>query len=223
MLHTASQLRGYAVAALDGLTGRETDILFDDRDWRVCFFVIRTDGWLTRRNVLVPPESVKGLSDWRGVLVTDLTRRQVENEPSLAYEPRPDPRADLDALWCNAEMWPSYWGPPLLPEVSAVDSARCLEAEPHVRSCRELGGYRLRTREGDIGHIKDFIVDPDAWVLRFLVVATRNWLPGGQCVLVETSAVEFIDDAAGRIQVAFGRAGVNAAPKFDPAQFHLQH
>jgi len=29
----------------------------------------------------------------------------------------------------------------------------------------------------NIGHVEDFVVDDENWAIRFLVVATRNWLP----------------------------------------------
>ncbi len=240
MLHTASQLRGYAIAALDGLFGKENDLLIDDRDWSVRFVVVRTDGWLTGRRVLVVPAAVRGVSDRRGVLVTNLTRRQVEAAPPLEYEAPPDPRAVYDRRFSDADAWPAYWGLPLVPargpfgdswrgrlppqevldEEARVREGPWTVADPHVRGCVELRGYRLRAKDGEIGHVADFIVDPDAWRITHLVVAIRNWIPGGKRVLIAPEQVGYIDHGAGRIQVVGERAAVLKAPPFAPTRPH---
>jgi hypothetical protein len=50
--------------------------------------------------------------------------------------------------------------------------------DPHLRSAKEVTGYRLHTTGGSIGHVEDFLLDSVSWAIRYLVVDTRNWLPG---------------------------------------------
>ena len=47
-----------------------------------------------------------------------------------------------------------------------------------LRSTRDLEHYAIGATDGDIGHVKDFYFDDDAWVVRYLVVDTGSWLVG---------------------------------------------
>ncbi len=37
---------------------------------------------------------------------------------------------------------------------------------------------RIQATDGEIGHVDDFIVDDDAWTIRYMVIDTGDWLPG---------------------------------------------
>jgi hypothetical protein len=39
-------------------------------------------------------------------------------------------------------------------------------------------GYHIQATDGEIGHVEDFFADDQYWTLRYLLVDTRNWLPG---------------------------------------------
>lgn len=63
--------------------------------------------------------------------------------------------------------------------------------DQHLRSAREVMGYRIRAKDGKVGHVEDFLVDDAAWMIRYLIVNTRNWLPGKK-VLVSCEWVQDI-------------------------------
>ena len=50
--------------------------------------------------------------------------------------------------------------------------------DPHLRSMNEVVGYHIEANDGEIGHVEDFFVDDRAWCIRYMLVDTRNWLPG---------------------------------------------
>lgn len=52
-----------------------------------------------------------------------------------------------------------------------------------LRKTRELKGYRLGAKDGDIGHLKDFYFDDQTWTVRYLVADTGNWLPQRKVLL----------------------------------------
>ena len=54
MLCNASKVKGYAIAASDGMLGTASDLLFDDASWLVRWLVVDTSNWLTGRKVLLP-------------------------------------------------------------------------------------------------------------------------------------------------------------------------
>lgn len=90
------------------------------------------------------------------------------------------------------------------------------DADPHLRSARDVIGHKLSARDGDIGHVEDFLVDADdrGWSITHFVIDTRNWLPGKK-VVVDTGVVTAIDWADGHVAVDLTRQEVKDSPAFD--------
>ena len=61
--------------------------------------------------------------------------------------------------------------------------------DPRLRSANEVINYRIGATDGEIGHVEDFIVDDETWAIRYMVIDTRNWLPGRK-VLVAPQWIE---------------------------------
>jgi len=55
-----------------------------------------------------------------------------------------------------------------------------------------LRGCPLEADDGHVGSVKDFLFDDQSWKVRWMVVATGNWLPGRQ-VLIHPSAIAPLD------------------------------
>jgi hypothetical protein len=53
--------------------------------------------------------------------------------------------------------------------------------DPHLRSTSDVIGHSIQALDGEIGHIEDFVVDDETWVIRYLVVDTKNWCRGSGC------------------------------------------
>ncbi|MEO8546482.1 MAG: PRC-barrel domain-containing protein [Burkholderiaceae bacterium] len=51
-------LNGYSLQARDGDIGTITVVWFDDDRWTVRYLVVRTGGWLVRREVLIAPTAL---------------------------------------------------------------------------------------------------------------------------------------------------------------------
>ncbi len=84
-----------------------------------------------------------------------------------------------------------------------------------MRSVAEVKGYHVHATDGDIGHVENFLADDANWDIRYLVVATRNWLPGKH-VQLAPYAVRAIDWAERRIDVNVTREQVKSSPDWDP-------
>ena len=54
MLWNASAIKGSAVEGTDGSLGQSGDLLFDELHWGVCWLMVDTGTWLSKRNVLLP-------------------------------------------------------------------------------------------------------------------------------------------------------------------------
>jgi sporulation protein YlmC with PRC-barrel domain len=53
-------------------------------------------------------------------------------------------------------------------------------------------GFMVQAKDGGIGQASDFLVDSDGLVIRFMVVDTRDWLPGSD-KLIPLPWVESVD------------------------------
>lgn len=122
----------------------------------------------------------------------------------------------------GVEDWPAYYWPGTVPFVTQVDGdhqeremtfARDQErdSDPHLRSTTEVVGYYVQARDGRVGHVDDFLVDDEAWVIRFLVVNTRPWLSGRK-VLLTPAWVDKVSWAWQAVHVRLRRDSVRNSP-----------
>ena len=44
--------------------------------------------------------------------------------------------------------------------------------DPHLRSAEEVTGYHILASDGEIGHVRDFLLEDDDWSIRYIVVDT---------------------------------------------------
>jgi len=87
--------------------------------------------------------------------------------------------------------------------------------EPNLRSERQVLGYRIQARDGEIGRVDDFVLDDEEWNFRYLVVNTRNWLPGRK-VLVAPLWAEKIRWTEHSVFLDLTRQEVRDSPEYDP-------
>jgi sporulation protein YlmC with PRC-barrel domain len=55
--------------------------------------------------------------------------------------------------------------------------------DAHLQTATAVMGYTMQAEDGEIGHVKDVLVDDKAWAIRYLVVDTEEWW-GGKTVWV---------------------------------------
>jgi uncharacterized protein YrrD len=231
MLKKASEIQGHGIDARDGEIGSVHDLYFDADSWTVRYLVVDTGTWLTGRRVLVSPRAVRGIDPAAGRIAVDLTRQQVESAPhvdtakpvSRQHEIEFSRYYDYPYYWGGPFRWGVYPDPALRAPVrpSAVEEeilAREREdADPNLHSAREVTGYYIGATDGDLGHVDDLLVDERSWAIRYLLVDTRNWLPGRH-VLVATEWVRTVSWAESRVFVDLSRSGVERAPEYDPGR-----
>ncbi len=227
MLRSMKKLSGYHVAATDGPVGHVQDFYFDDRLWKVRYLVVDTDTWLPNRRVLLAPIAL-GRPAWeRREFPVLLTRDQVKNSPESGAHPPVSLQHQLALHRYYA--WPLYWGSydlagpagmglPSIPSQPPSENPPADEGDPHLQSVKEVSGYHVEARDGGIGHVDDFIVDDQNWEFRYVVVETRNWLPGGKRVLLSPEWIERVEWPDEKIYVELTREGVRHSPEFRPEE-----
>jgi hypothetical protein len=229
MLRSLNSILKYEINATDADLGKVRDFYFDDWEWRIRYLVADTGGWLSGRRVLLSPVAVDR-AEWAARQVrVNLTKEQVEKSPGVeAHEPvSRQKEKELTSYF----GWPVYWashgaeGAPALAEQQAEHAASqtrkesatsvLQEDDPGLRSLQEVTGYHIEASDGEIGHVEDFIVDEDDWTIRYVVVDTRNWLPGKK-VLIAPWMIRSVRWDESKVYLEMTRDQVQAAPEYDP-------
>ncbi len=85
-----------------------------------------------------------------------------------------------------------------------------------LRSIHELTGYSLDAEDGPIGKCLDFLFDDLKWTIRYMVVDTHKWLPGGKKVLISTDWINVIRWEKKDVVVDLTKDAVRNSPEYDP-------
>jgi sporulation protein YlmC with PRC-barrel domain len=234
MLRSENKLRGYSIQATDGEIGKVHEFYFDDDFWIIRYLVVDTGGWLTGRKVLLNP-TVLYQPNWDAKLFpVYLTKDQIKNSPHIS-EDKPVFRQQEISL-SQYYNWPFYWetfGAQtgfFTPGASGVSSdilqkgkvekmdVEVEESDSHLRSTREVTGYHIQAIDGEIGHVEDFILDDETWSIRYIVVDTRNWLPGGKKVLISPRWIEAVKWSDSKVYVKLLRGEIENSPEYDSSK-----
>jgi sporulation protein YlmC with PRC-barrel domain len=205
--------------------GKLEDVYFDDEQWTIRYLVVRTGSWLTGRSVLLSPMAIERVQ-WNPTRFEfGVTQQQIQGAPGVDLA-RPVSR-QWETTYAGYYGFPYYWGGPGIWGVGTTPlDARAARGfagpaphasaeDQHLRSAREVAGYHINARDGQIGHVEDFLVDDATWTIRYLLVDTSNWI-GGRTVLVAPAWARHIDWARRQVEVDVTRQSVAAAPEFRP-------
>ena len=151
MVRSVKGLRGQPIMARDGPIGSLVDVYFDDRSWKVRYFVLDTGRPMPRRQVLIAPSYVTP-ADGEARIQVRLTRAEIEKCPEL----------DDDK--------PVY----LQHDMASVTTT----GDPHLRSADVVMGFAVYGPPGRAGHLRDILLDEADWTVTSFVVDTGIWLPG---------------------------------------------
>jgi uncharacterized protein YrrD len=197
MLLSIKQLGEKKLGASDGEIGRVKDFYFDDEQWAVRYVVADTGTWLPGRLVLISPRAFGTIYQDGDSLLVNLSRKQIENSPAIDSH-KPVSR-QFEEEYYRYYGWPSYWDeggmwamsglpaappPNFMPIEREEPGKRGLNGDdPHLRSTQALRGYHIQASDGEIGHVADFIIDDDSWIIRQLVVETGHWFAGKEIAI----------------------------------------
>jgi sporulation protein YlmC with PRC-barrel domain len=206
MVQSIKQLYGNKLGASDGDIGHVKDFYFDDQSWAVRYLVADTGSWLPGRQVLLSPHSLDRFDQAAKVLRVNLTREQIESSPAIEKHEPVSRRYEEE--YYKHYGWPYYWqgdalwgmsGFPILeqattplPVEQALVTANYGEGDDaHLRSTKAVKGYHLQASDGIIGHVCDFMMDPQSWAIRELVIKIGHRFSGKE-VEIPVSKVDRI-------------------------------
>ena len=106
----------------------------------------------------------------------------------------------------------------LAQKILSVDKVEddSVEQTNHLRSANEIEHYGVDALDGKKGYIKDFIWDTYNWSLRYLVIDTRDWLPGGKKVLISPDQFDTLNWGSKTVTCNINLAQIKACPEYCP-------
>ncbi len=221
MLHKTETLKGYKLQGLDGELGMVEDFYFDDQHWTLRYLVVNTVQWLPGRKVLISPYAVGAVNKEEGTLSVQLTKKQIEGSPSVDTD-KPVSR-QYEKSYYGYYGWPLYWGgafawgpyDTLLRDGPHQGETlpRGEDSDPHLRSAYVVSGFFIQAKDGEIGHVEDFIIDDETWSIRYLAIETRNWWPGKH-VLVSPKWIESVSWTDSKVVVGLSREEIRKSPAY---------
>jgi uncharacterized protein YrrD len=223
MLHLARKVCGAAVLATDGEIGTVEDFFFEEDRWTVRYLLVDTGRWLSGKRVVISPMSVTVPWNRAGVRVA-LTRDQVWHSPEVDRQPL-SRAAETELLeyyghpiyWGAGGIWGAFENPGALvaqPTTPPPPTGPVVNVEEQqLRSTNQSTGYHLHARDGEIGHVDDFVIGEESWRIRYLLVDTSNWI-GGRSVVVLTETVTRIDKDRGLLHVDATRDQIRNSGSF---------
>lgn len=235
MLRSAKDIVGYGIEALDGGIGKVNDLYFDDSHWNVRYVIANTHNWLPGRKVLLSPAAVRMADGTTKTVHVTLKKQQIETCPPIAADEPVSRRQEAEVI--KHFGWQGYWPGGAFPrggtsgaeDISTMAAGQAhakgvaleereANGNPHLRSLQEVMGYHIQATDDEFGHLMDMVLDDETWEIRYLVVDTRNWFPGGKKVLISPAWITDVDWVLARIEVSLPKERIKNSPKYDPSQ-----
>jgi hypothetical protein len=222
-LQSSQSLEGRTLQAADGDLGVLEALCFDATNWVIRYLLVLTNEKLGCRRVLLLPLAVDDNSVHKGALAVELTRDQIEGSPPFDAD-RPISRA-YEARYYAYYNWPPYWeidplaGLPLsqVPasaESPLQDSTRTYPRQNGLHHSTDLYGCEVIACDGSAGIVRDLVVDPRYWLLRYLRIETGTG-PASRDVLLGVPWVRQVNWMERRVEVNLQCATITHAPRFD--------
>ena len=240
MLWNGLAINGYAISASDGKVGTISNFFFDDTSWLVRWLVVDTGNWLSGRKVLLPSSAMAHLHTKQEECSIKLTMKQIEESPNIDTD-RPVSRQMETGVYDHygySPYWNSDYGymdgigimggygymggmggaMPISSKSQRreeeIAGAQGNRDDVHLRSVEAVTGYHIHARDGEIGHVENFLIEDADWSIRYLVVDTKNWWPGKK-VLISPRSVKDINWADRLVNINVDREKVQDGPAYD--------
>ena len=216
MLRQIKELGTYRLHATDGDIGHLEQFYFDDRDWKIRFFVVDIGTWLHGKKVLMSPSAIIGVDALTKTINAGFTKQQVqESDDVRTHKPEGLEQPHDYSLYLG---WPYYLGLNALndPEKGGSSEPSFRQAyDEHLRSSKVVSRYHVMAVDGEFGQIEDGIVDDQTWTIQYVVSTVGNWWSAKK-VLLPTEWILWVNAVESNVYVSLTRNNIATAPAFDP-------
>lgn len=231
MQRNLNSLIGFQMGAPDGEIGKVKDFYFDDESWTVRYLVVKTGNLFSNKKVLISPTAIGAPDFDEKILPVGHTTEQIKNSPDIDTEKPVFRQHEMDLN--RYYSWPNYWGagfygggmagmvtPVTVEQRVEHDYDRVRtenDNDQHLRSADEVEGYQIHALDGEIGKVKDFIIDDQTWEIRFLVVDTGNWLNGHK-VLISPTWIREVKWSDSEVVADLTKEAIKNSPEYDESK-----
>ncbi len=193
--------------------------------------VADTGTWLPGRQVLLSPHAFGQLNLDGKVLTVNLTRKQIENSPSIETH-KPVSR-QYEEEYYRYYGWPYYWqgdglwgmsGFPILNlpsklypgERDTPVSSPLPHGDERLRNTQAVNGYHLEASDGITGHVCDFMMDSQSWAIRSIVIKIGHRFSGNE-VAIPVNSIDRVSYEKSTVFVNLTKEAVEQSPAPDTA------
>ena len=226
MIHNLKSMIGYKTRALNDEIGEVSDFYFDDFSWTLRYLVVDTTEKMDNRIVLLSPVALLEVDYEKNQFVVEEPKKAIAESPQIVLDEPLTRQKEVELH--NYYEWPFYWQGvnittyPLAELASEIEEKTAeQEGEPEqafqVRSFKEVLGYAIHARDGDIGELVDFIIDDESWNILYLIVDASTWLTN-RLVLVSPQWIDSVDWGESELVADLNRETIRNSPKYDPSQ-----
>ncbi len=221
MLIKIKTLQGFELNSQNGEIGKVEQFYFDDQHWAIRYLVADTGNWLRDRKVLISPYALVTVNKEDKNIILNLTKKQIEDSPLLEND-RPVSQ-QFEEAYHGYYGWPIYWyGSSMWGAYPSIERDRekwkktvqsKKARDMNLRSSNAVSGYIIQASDGEIGHVDDFIIDDEAWAIRYLIIDTVNWWSGKK-VLISPRWIEHVSWEKSEVFVNISRETIKQAPEY---------
>lgn len=232
MLKSVNEIQGFRVSAFDGKIGRVHEFLFDDETMNIKYVVINTGSIVNPKLVLIEPDVLGNPEMAEKELPVYMMKDEIINSPEIETSMPATKRRENYS-------WPYYWvgtggGFPgvtpsasygltpfgLTPTPGRLSSPEIFQGtDSHLRSTRDLIGYKLRAIDRDAGTIDDFLLEDSTWRVPHMIAGTGSWILSSKKTLITMRWINEIDLAKESISVSLTAEELKRFPEYEPVKF----
>ena len=224
MQRNLNSLIGFHMGATDGEIGKVKDFYFDDESWTVRYLVVKTGNLFSNKKVLISPTAIGSPEFDEKIFPIGHTIEQIKNSPDIDTEKPVSRQHEMDLN--RYYSWPQYWGAGFYGSGAAgmvtpapvdkydYDTTNEGNNDQHLHSADEVEGYKIHALDGEIGKVKNFIVDDQTWEIRFIVVDTGHWI-GGKSVLISPAWIREVQWDNSAVVVDLTEEAIKNSPVYD--------
>ncbi len=215
MQRNLNMLLGSRLKGTDGEIGKLIDFYFDDLSWTIHHLILKTGSWFSERDVLISPEAVLHTHWEPGILPVRLTKDQMLKSPDIESDKPITTQQEIGIYGHN--LWQPYWGNSFYTtglwdinaQAQSSDQNKVKtdnekdernDYKRHLCSTQFVTGLHIQARDGDIGHVIDFIFEDLTWQISHVAVDTHNWI-GGKKVLIPVRNIKEIKWSESKVLV----------------------
>jgi hypothetical protein len=231
MLRSSKEMEGFTIKAIDGDIGNLHEFYFDDHTWIIRYIIVDTGSWLDEKLVLISPNAFKAVNMEKGFFELGLDKQQIEDSPPVDKHKPVSRQKETELIGYYG--WPMYWtgiGGPTIGAFPPANTAikknekeiRAMrknedQNDTNLRSTRAVISYGIHASDGQIGHVEDFLIDDGTWNIRYLIVDTKNLLPGKKVI----TALDWVDKivwSESSVHLKLTKEQIKNSPEYDPSR-----